>query len=474
VVLRPNFADLSPTEFEAFTVDLLRTLGFSNLDWRKGAGGPSSPADGGRDIVADLRRMDIDGAEVTEHWFVECKHSQRAVPAQELQPLLAAASAHRPDVALFIVSGFLSNPAKDFLASYVSENKPAFRIKYLESPDLVEFCRDHPKLIARHFETSDEVQSMADDLALRLADAELGVRLGEDFQDALEELLHATEAAGLASLAVRARTALAASANAAGQCDRTVGLLEPLVEQLDPVAHTDALTHLGRAYTWVGRTHDAVTLFEQAIAKLDASVYRDPTLRMRLQMQLSYALSDLGDVDRAREVLEDVTSTALPDDPYMHVRMYWSTARLLHAEGRYDDSLSYLRRALATFDSSESTLHLARAHLLAGTIALRRDSVEAAEASVGAATTLLGLGATAADKAQLSLLSAQLRFRVGELDAAADLAMQARDSSPDSPRLQVEAERLLASVRRAQGREEDALAHLDRAATIAMRVPPET
>lgn len=47
--------------------------------------------------------------------------------------------------------------------------------------------------------------------------------------------------------------------------------------------------------------------------------------------------------------------------------------------------------------------------------------------------------------------------------------MQARDSFAGSPRLEMEAERLLASVRRAQGRDEESLSHLERAATIALR-----
>jgi hypothetical protein len=44
---------LSATEFEEFCHDLLEELGFVNLDWRKGTGKKTSPADSGRDIISD-------------------------------------------------------------------------------------------------------------------------------------------------------------------------------------------------------------------------------------------------------------------------------------------------------------------------------------------------------------------------------------------------------------------------------------
>jgi hypothetical protein len=37
---------------------------------------------------------------------------------------------------LFIVSGFLSNPAKDYVRDYEENNRPPFRIKYWERPQV--------------------------------------------------------------------------------------------------------------------------------------------------------------------------------------------------------------------------------------------------------------------------------------------------------------------------------------------------
>ena len=51
-----GFDALSPTDFEEFCFDLMSETGFVNVDWRKGTPKESSPADRGRDIVAQLER----------------------------------------------------------------------------------------------------------------------------------------------------------------------------------------------------------------------------------------------------------------------------------------------------------------------------------------------------------------------------------------------------------------------------------
>jgi hypothetical protein len=147
---RITFEQLDETEFEEFAFDLLTALGFVNVDWRKGTGLRSSPSDSGRDIVAQLRQVDVDGSERLETWFVDCKHYQRGVPATELENLLAWSQAERPDVALFIVSGFLSNPAKDYLGTWKQQNRPPFRIKHWERPYLVKMTRTKEDLLAKY------------------------------------------------------------------------------------------------------------------------------------------------------------------------------------------------------------------------------------------------------------------------------------------------------------------------------------
>jgi hypothetical protein len=46
--------------------------------------------------------------------------------------MLAWAEAERADLALFMVSNFLSNSAKDYLETYRRNNKPSFKIRWWE------------------------------------------------------------------------------------------------------------------------------------------------------------------------------------------------------------------------------------------------------------------------------------------------------------------------------------------------------
>jgi hypothetical protein len=131
-----SFNQLTATEFEEFIFELLPKLGYVNLDWRKGTGLSSSPADRGRDIVAELPRTEPDGTQYNERWFIDCKHHKRGVPPTELSNLLTWSEADRPDVALFAVSNYLSNPAKDYLEHYIRNNRPSFKVRHWELPKL--------------------------------------------------------------------------------------------------------------------------------------------------------------------------------------------------------------------------------------------------------------------------------------------------------------------------------------------------
>jgi Restriction endonuclease len=157
---RLDFDGLDPTEFEEFCFELLRGLpGFTNVDWRKGTGLAASPADRGRDIVAEVERTDVDGARHSEQWFVDCKHYKRGVPPSAIQSLLAWAAAERPHVVLVIASNALSNPTKDYLADYERNNRPSFRIKYWERPILEKLTEGKPELLERFLVSDTRSQS---------------------------------------------------------------------------------------------------------------------------------------------------------------------------------------------------------------------------------------------------------------------------------------------------------------------------
>ena len=146
-----DFDSFDSTDFEEFCFELLKEAGFVNIDWRKGTGLAASPADGGRDIVAQLEQTDIDGTKRFEKWFFDCKHYKKGVPPEKLQSLLAWSSAERPDCAVFMLSSFLSNPSKDFLRNYEINNHPAFRIKYWEKPVITRLADGKEEFLRRFF-----------------------------------------------------------------------------------------------------------------------------------------------------------------------------------------------------------------------------------------------------------------------------------------------------------------------------------
>lgn len=145
---RFSFSGLSPTQFEQFCFDLLRSNHFVNLSWRKGTGLQGSPSDRGRDIVCQKLLTDIDDTQELETWFVDCKHYKRGVPATELHNALAWAHSERPDVLLFTASNFFSNAAKDHLDNYRKNNRPPFKIKLWEKPALERLAR--PTLLRKY------------------------------------------------------------------------------------------------------------------------------------------------------------------------------------------------------------------------------------------------------------------------------------------------------------------------------------
>jgi hypothetical protein len=159
---RIQFNNLTCVGFEEFCFDLLRRIGFSNLDWRKGTPKNTSPADSGRDIVAHEKREDVDGNHFFDLWFVDCKHYSRAVPPTDLQNALAWAEAESPNVLLFVASGYFSNPAKDYLEKYRQNRKPRFRIKLWEYPQLEHVIGGRRSLLHRWdlLKDKDKIRSM--------------------------------------------------------------------------------------------------------------------------------------------------------------------------------------------------------------------------------------------------------------------------------------------------------------------------
>ncbi|MDP3041757.1 MAG: restriction endonuclease [Candidatus Omnitrophota bacterium] len=145
-----SFNHLSDTEFEEYCFELIKELGFKNVDWRKGTGKSTSPSDMGRDIEAEKIIEDVDGETSLEKYFFECKHHMEGVSPSKIQSALSWAMAENPVKLVFICSNFLTNPCKEYLKKYVQENKPRFKIKIWELKELEELSIGKVRLLNKY------------------------------------------------------------------------------------------------------------------------------------------------------------------------------------------------------------------------------------------------------------------------------------------------------------------------------------
>jgi transcriptional regulator with XRE-family HTH domain len=368
---------------------------------------------------------------------------------------------------------------------------------------------------ADYLETGSDLDASAV-RELRLADLELAVRLGdhEGLRDALADALAESVAAGDTAAGARARVALAQLALEDGRNADAVDLLEATIEgePFLPVDRFEIYANLGRAYAGIGRPEKAAELYQRCMDGVEEAG-GDATLEARYATLLSYALSDMGDLVRAEEVvqhaLDRVEDTA---DPYMRVRLYWSMGRLAHAEGRESVALGNIRKAIALLQATDDNFNLARAHILAAGITVGHEDAEAAETHIETAERLLGSGGTPEDgfemlrhRSRIALLqhdptaaAAHARDALGRaskpvdegqatsaladaLTALGDVAgahesyARAVDLLETSGRWRSASTacRAWGRMLRDHGRESEALDVLDRAAELGMRATPE-
>jgi transcriptional regulator with XRE-family HTH domain len=273
---------------------------------------------------------------------------------------------------------------------------------------------------ADYLETGSEIREI-DERELQIADAELELRLAENTDQAevkLEQLRTEALAAGDTVAASRANIALGLAAAHGGRNNDAIERLEAGLElsPVSPSARPDVFATLGHAYASSGHPKKAVELFEHCLDEVASDAPEDFSAQVRFTTYLSYSLTDLGDLHRAEEVLDDALGKAGElADAYSRVRLYWSVARLNEVGGRPAAALDYIRRAIALLDVTDDTLHLARAHLLCGSIMLSQGRADEAGKHHELAEKLLGPDAEPVD---LSGLYADQARRATALDDA--------------------------------------------------------
>jgi tetratricopeptide (TPR) repeat protein len=276
---------------------------------------------------------------------------------------------------------------------------------------------------AEYLETGSEMHDF-ERRELRLADAELRLRLGGESEHAehqFETVSREALDAGDTSAAARAQVGLGLLAFDQGDNARAAIVLEHAIESgtVSPADRPDVYATLGRAWAALGQVERAVALFERCREAVIEEAPGDETLDVRYASYLSAALTDLGDYDRAQEVLRGaVRRSEGLSDPHTRVRLYWSLGRVAGNAGRPRASLGYFRRAVALLEATEHTMQLGRAHLSCAWVLLASGETDEAAIHLEQAEELFGANAEQADLVMLRRHQAELANRVGDHDGA--------------------------------------------------------
>jgi transcriptional regulator with XRE-family HTH domain len=282
-----------------------------------------------------------------------------------------------------------------------------------------------------YLETGREIRDV-DDRELRLADAELELRLVEDTGDAeakLRTILVEATAAGDVTSSIRARIAIGLAAAQRGNHLEAVEQLEDATRDENvppPHLRPDLYTTLGQSYAALGAPDRAVILFERCLNAVGEAVPDDVGAHIRYATFLSYALTDAGEYDRADAVVHDALARAGDQtDPYMRVRLYWSMARLSGMAGRSGEALEYIRSAIALLKATDDTVALGRAYLIAAGIEIRQGSTADAKHHLEVAARLLGALAESVDVGMLRIGESRVAALEGDADTAVEKARDA-------------------------------------------------
>jgi tetratricopeptide (TPR) repeat protein len=289
---------------------------------------------------------------------------------------------------------------------------------------------------ADYLETGSEIRD-TDERELRIAEAELELRLAEDpgeVENELRKLRDEALAAGDAVAAARASVALGLAAVSAGENTEAIERLESALTAapVSPSARPEVYGALGRAYVATAGSDKAVDLLEACLAEVKQEAPADLPAQVRFSTYLSHTLADRGELERAQSVLKAALDRADEmTDPHARVRLYWSLARSSELEGRSAAALDYLRRAIGVLVATDDTRELARAHLLSGSILVSMGRSEDAGGRFDLAEQLLGANPSPADRAILETDRSRRSVLLGDGEEAVRHARSALDSAGD-------------------------------------------
>ena len=188
---------------------------------------------------------------------------------------------------------------------------------------------------------------------------------------------------------------------------------------------------LGRAYALLSEFEPSIAIFERCLSAFER--LDDTVQAIRFSCLLAYALSDVGEFERA----EQVVSKALKEgrdsfDPYTRARVYWSKAKLRMEQGDAHGASRYAYQALGALELTEDLHYTGLAHQMVAHIELERDRPEEALAHLEEGWPLLARTGSPIEQAQFRVEKARALARIGEKEQAAQIALEIRGLLTDA------------------------------------------
>lgn len=300
---------------------------------------------------------------------------------------------------------------------------------------------DRLNVSVRYLETGELIPAVVE-RELEVSDAELELRLhGERGKAEAVFASVSNDDDAEPSLLARAQAGLGLIAAHAGDNVAAIRHLTAAVESgyLPPEVRPDVYETLGAAQSAAGRSAAAADLFERCLDELQRIPREDEdeavqvaSLELRYAAYLANALSEMGEFDRARDVLNRAQTIA-DASPAARVFLLWTRARLAWMKSEGYAALDYIKTAIGFLDATEDRLQLARAHLLCAQM-MNLDARPGAAHHLAEAEELLRQGADATDLGVLRAEQAKVAATEGRADDTLSLATEADELLGDDVR----------------------------------------
>lgn len=134
---------LSSTQFENLTFDLLVLSGLRNAVWR------TPGTDAGRDIEGEYHVTDFSESVRTEKWYIECKRYSSSIDWPTVYKKIAYSTNHNADFLLFVTSSYISPRCKEEIQKW-NLKRDSLKLRFWDGANIGRFLNRFPELSIKY------------------------------------------------------------------------------------------------------------------------------------------------------------------------------------------------------------------------------------------------------------------------------------------------------------------------------------